>query len=72
VTTDLQNLTHLQSLKLAHTISSMEKLDILIKVDHYWEIVGNCGKIQGKGKRSHSHAIKIGVSVVRAISATGI
>ena len=37
VNSDLQNLTHLRGLKLAHSVSSMEKLDIflLIGVDHY-------------------------------------
>ena len=43
VNSDLQNLTHLRGLKLAHPVSSMEKLDIslLVGVDHYWDIVGN-------------------------------
>ena len=50
VTSDLHNLTHLRGLKLAHPVSSKEKLDIslLIGVDHYWEIVGN-QIVWGKG-----------------------
>jgi len=39
VTSDLQNLPHLQGLKLAHPFSSAEKLDIS-RVDHHWDIVG--------------------------------
>jgi len=40
VTLDFQNLSRLQGLKLAHPVSSVEKLDIsfLIGEDHYWEI----------------------------------
>ena len=43
VTSDLHNLSHLRGLKLAHPISSIEKLHIslLIRVDYYWQIVGN-------------------------------
>ena len=43
VSSDLQNLSYLQGLRLAHPISSTEKLHVslLIGVDHYWQIVGN-------------------------------
>ena len=50
VTSDLQNLPHLQGLRLAHPVSSAEKLDIslLIGVDHYWGIVGT-DIVRGRG-----------------------
>ena len=46
LTSDLQNLPYLQGLKIAHPVSSVEKLyiSLLIGVDNYREIVGNHGK----------------------------
>ena len=43
VTSDLQNLSYLRSLKLAHPISTIEQfhISLLIGVDQYWQIVGN-------------------------------
>lgn len=58
------NLPHLHRLKLAHLVGTTEKFDIflLLEADYYWEVVGNhCSR-----GRAHSHAIKIGLSVVRA------
>jgi len=50
ITSNLQNLPHLQGLRLAHPVSSVEELDIslLIGVDHYWDIVG-IDIVRGRG-----------------------
>ena len=50
VTSDLRHLPHLQKLRLAHPVSSLEKLDISLPIgmDHNWDIVGT-DIVRGRG-----------------------